>query len=166
VKLTKYESIRSPDGSIPYLKQKYHKKLQNNSFKIRKHEISCEQFLTSLVFLHSKQTTLKFKVFLNLQFTSRIIVCEILNKTSNPYLFGVGELVVGLELVVDLGVLLLEAARVQLRDVVIASRSDRRRNLLRRCFVLVEGGGVQLGNILDWLAASGALKFRALLLSL
>ena len=89
-----------------------------------------------------------------------------LNKTSNRYLFWVGELVVGLELVVDLGVLLLEAARVQLRDVVIASRSDRRGNLLRRCFVLVEGGGVQLGNILDWLAAPSAFKFRALLLSL
>jgi hypothetical protein len=89
-----------------------------------------------------------------------------LKKTSNPYLFGVGELVIGLELVVDLGVLLLEAARVQLRDVVIASGSDRRGNLLRRCFVLVEGGGVQLCNILDWLAAPGALKLRALLFPL
>ena len=88
------------------------------------------------------------------------------NNRSIPHLLGVGELVVGLELVVDLGVLLLEAPRVELRDVVVASRSDGGGDLLRRGLVLVEGGGVELGDVLHRLPAAGSLQLRALLLSL
>lgn len=82
------------------------------------------------------------------------------------HLLGIGQLVVGLQLVVDFVVLFLEAAGVELRNIVISPRPHRRRQLLRRRLVLVEGGGVELGNVLDRFAAPGPLQLGALLLSL
>ena len=82
------------------------------------------------------------------------------------YLLGVCQLVVGLELVVDLRVLLLEAPGVELRNVVVASRPHRRRLLIRRLFILVECRGIELRNVLDRFSATCSLQLGALLLAL
>ena len=76
------------------------------------------------------------------------------------------QLVVGLELVVDLRVLLLEAPGVELRNVVVASRPHRRRLLIRRLFILVECRGIELRNVLDRFSATCSLQLGALLLAL
>ena len=81
---------------------------------------------------------------------------------NERYLSWVGNLIPGLgPKAVGIVVLLLKTAGVELGDVGIAAWPVWRRHAVSGRVRLVEGRRVQLGNVLDRLAAAGALQLWA-----